>query len=327
MKKLISLLSSIAITASASLMLSASAQTEEKYAPLYYFKAEQTEGVKILSDDTICISPEALSAGDLTLDLSVYIEDELQNANSSQGVYAASAKWRSESDYITLGGLVDPSASTSEVKEYTTSEGDVFVTDKTPFCYASIQDDGSLKFSSVPQLVELPEINSLYFTYAKNSNIAVFDALGATSDEYAFAHFNAVVDSETPEGVYEIVFATSENTEGDNSVVSHGAVMLSFTNFYSFKPETRDLTIIVGDVSLGDVDNDGNVNALDASLILTAYANTATSQPSGLTALQSYAADVDANGAIDAIDASEVLGYYAYTATGGSGTLEEYLAM
>lgn len=328
MKKIISFLTSLAVTASAMLTMTASAETEERYAPLLYFGAEETEGVKILSDDTICIPPEALSSGDMTLDLSVYIEDELQNNDPSQGIYAVSARWRSESEYITLGGLIDPSVSTGETKEYTTSEGKTFTTDLTPFCYATIEDDGSMKIGNTPQLVETPETNTLSFSYLKiGFTIAAFDALGAASDEFPFAQFNAVIDSETPEGVYEIIFATKANTDGDNSVVSNGTVALSNTNFYGFSPETRNLTIIVGNAALGDVDSDGSVNAIDASLILTAFANTATSKPTGLTELQSYCADVDANTAIDAIDASEVLGYYAYTATGGQGSIEEYLVM
>ncbi|MBQ8296248.1 MAG: hypothetical protein IJX77_00515 [Ruminococcus sp.] len=326
MKKALSLIVSAIMTAAAIMPVSTSAE-EEQYIPLFYFKADETENVTVIRDNVIHIPSEALADGDLTVDVSIYIEDEIQEADSSKGIYAASAKWRCESDYITLGGLVDPSASTGVTKTYTTSEGETFTTDLTPFCYGIIQDDGSLKVKYVPQLVSLPESNSLYFTYT-TSNAAAnpFDALGASADEFPFAQFSAVIDSETPEGVYEIIFATPDNTAADRSVVSHGAVALAKTNFYSFYPRTKDLTIIVGDYTLGDADNDGNINALDASLVLTAYANTATGKETGLTQLQELAADADGNGRIDAIDASEILGYYAHIATGGTGTFPEYLA-
>ncbi len=78
--------------------------------------------------------------------------------------------------------------------------------------------------------------------------------------------------------------------------------------------------------SLGDVDADGNINALDASMILTAYANTATGKDSGLVQEQITAADVNSDGAVDALDASEVLSYYAYTATNGSLSFPEFIA-
>ncbi|MBQ8296368.1 MAG: DUF4430 domain-containing protein [Ruminococcus sp.] len=77
---------------------------------------------------------------------------------------------------------------------------------------------------------------------------------------------------------------------------------------------------------LGDVDNDGSINALDASMVLTAYANTATGKDSGLTAAQELAANVNnSDYAVNALDASEILSYYAYTATGGQASLHEYL--
>jgi hypothetical protein len=78
--------------------------------------------------------------------------------------------------------------------------------------------------------------------------------------------------------------------------------------------------------NLGDVNNDGAVDALDASEILTIYAKIATSSTFEISELVKIAADVDGNGAIDALDASYVLSYYAYTATGGKNTIEEFLA-
>lgn len=77
--------------------------------------------------------------------------------------------------------------------------------------------------------------------------------------------------------------------------------------------------------NLGDLDNDGNVNAIDASLVLTAYAKTATNQAHGLSENQYNAANVDHSSNVDAIDASVILTYYAYKATNGTLEFEEYL--
>lgn len=81
-----------------------------------------------------------------------------------------------------------------------------------------------------------------------------------------------------------------------------------------------------GDV-LGDVDNSGKVNAIDASLVLEHYSKVSTGQSTGFDDTQKKAADVDKNGSINAVDASQILSYYAYTATasGDVMTLEEYL--
>jgi endoglucanase len=78
-------------------------------------------------------------------------------------------------------------------------------------------------------------------------------------------------------------------------------------------------------LSLGDVNNDGAVNALDASAVLTAYANIATGKASGLSAAQTKAADANSDSSTDALDASLILSYYAYTATGGKLNFTSYL--
>lgn len=76
---------------------------------------------------------------------------------------------------------------------------------------------------------------------------------------------------------------------------------------------------------LGDVDQNGTVDALDASAVLTAYSNTATGKPIGLSELQCKCAEINNDGAIDALDASLILSYYAYKATGGENSFEKFL--
>lgn len=66
---------------------------------------------------------------------------------------------------------------------------------------------------------------------------------------------------------------------------------------------------------LGDVNNDGTVNAVDASSVLAYYARTSTDQAGGYDKTQEFAADVNYDGSINAVDASNILSYYAYTST------------
>jgi hypothetical protein len=66
----------------------------------------------------------------------------------------------------------------------------------------------------------------------------------------------------------------------------------------------------------GDVNEDGNIDAIDASIVLAEYANIATSKPETFTSSQKKAADVNEDGNIDALDASAILSYYAAAATG-----------
>ncbi len=84
---------------------------------------------------------------------------------------------------------------------------------------------------------------------------------------------------------------------------------------------------ITGENALGDVDNSGKVNAIDASLVLEHYSKVSTGQSTSLDETQKKSADVNKDGSINAVDASQILSYYAYTATanGDVVTLEEYL--
>ena len=66
---------------------------------------------------------------------------------------------------------------------------------------------------------------------------------------------------------------------------------------------------------MGDVNFDGNVNAVDGSMVLAYYAMISTNQDGGYDANQKLAADVDRNGSINAVDASNILSYYAYVST------------
>ncbi|EWM54740.1 dockerin type I domain-containing protein [Ruminococcus flavefaciens] len=68
-------------------------------------------------------------------------------------------------------------------------------------------------------------------------------------------------------------------------------------------------------VNLGDVNNDGQVDAVDASSVLAYYARISTNQNGEYTEEQKLAADVNDDGQINAVDASNILAYYTYVST------------
>ena len=78
--------------------------------------------------------------------------------------------------------------------------------------------------------------------------------------------------------------------------------------------------------SLGDVNNDNVINAIDASNILSHYAMSSTSKGGSFTEAQIKAADVNGDGAVNSVDASNILACYAYNSTSNSKVLsfEEY---
>ena len=81
------------------------------------------------------------------------------------------------------------------------------------------------------------------------------------------------------------------------------------------------------DYTLGDVNNDGKINAVDASDVLAYYARISTNQEGGYTEEQKLAADVTHDGKINAVDASNILAYYAYVSTAKETpmSMEEYM--
>ncbi len=77
---------------------------------------------------------------------------------------------------------------------------------------------------------------------------------------------------------------------------------------------------------LGDLSDDGTVDASDAAMLLVAAAAQGAGEAHGLTDEQTAAADLNADGTFDAIDAAYILQYAAYAGAGGEMTLEEFLA-
>ena len=89
---------------------------------------------------------------------------------------------------------------------------------------------------------------------------------------------------------------------------------------------TVTLTVIRGAVqSLGDVDGNSIINAIDASIILTAYSKISIGNGSELTSQQLSSYDIDSNSTVNAVDASLVLSYYAYVSNGGTSDFEGYI--
>ena len=80
------------------------------------------------------------------------------------------------------------------------------------------------------------------------------------------------------------------------------------------------------DVNRGDIDDNGTIDAIDASVALTIYALRSTNgDVSMYSEKQLQAADTDKNGTVDALDASYILSYYAYISTGGKKNFDDFM--
>ena len=104
--------------------------------------------------------------------------------------------------------------------------------------------------------------------------------------------------------LYQLIYVWSQQ----NPIVYGGTTMI-------FGPAPDGPEVIEELDTLGDVNSDGYINAVDASSVLSYYARISTNQAGGYDELQKLNADVNQDRSINAIDASNILAYYAYAST------------
>lgn len=114
-------------------------------------------------------------------------------------------------------------------------------------------------------------------------------------------------------------------------------INLSTVDFYDMDMNLLTVTPKVGSITvsgvgsedggkLGDVDEDGNVNAVDAANILVAAATVGAGGDITWTDTQKKNADVDGNGSFNSTDAAYILMYAAEVGAGYTGSIEEFMA-
>ena len=158
----------------------------------------------------------------------------------------------------------------------------------------------------------------------------------AEKNDFAFGHYSRNDADGNPELIYQKYAAIF--VEPDPSVANELSLVRLYQLIYVWTQQNPIVyggtTMIIGPApdspivieeldTLGDVNSDGYINAVDASTVLTYYANISTNKDGGFTEAQKKAADLDNNGDINAVDASYILSYYAYTST----TKEEIMSV
>jgi len=86
-----------------------------------------------------------------------------------------------------------------------------------------------------------------------------------------------------------------------------------------FTADAQDINDLIDDVPEfipGDVSDDGIINAIDASLVLSMYSQMSSGNASEYPEAQIKAADVNNDGVVNSADASAILKYYAALSTG-----------
>ena len=175
-------------------------------------------------------------------------------------------------------------------------------------------------------------VNTYHVYEDRKELIDIRDAVALHSDKYEVTGF----DSDTPgekelwivyrsynsdlgEWVYayEPFNVTVNETTTATSTTTSATTTTTTTTVTETEPASTTTTTPAPYFILGDVNDDGYVNAVDASDILAEYASLSSGNPRRFTERQVMAADVDRNGVTDAVDASSVLAFYAYLSGGG----------
>ncbi len=103
--------------------------------------------------------------------------------------------------------------------------------------------------------------------------------------------------------------------------VSIGELSGGFDHYLTRYPKDAEAAA----AALGDVNEDGDVDAADAANILVAAAAVGAGKDSGFTEQQKKAADVNGSGGFDSQDAANILQYAAAAGSGFKGSLEEFM--
>lgn len=132
-------------------------------------------------------------------------------------------------------------------------------------------------------------------------------------------------------GLKEIYIPKSvKSIEADAFIKNEDLVIKGYTNSaaqtYANKYNLKFEALDAGTIILGDIDDNGIIDASDASFVLGVYAAIQAGKEVNLTDEQLEAADVDGNDVINASDSSTILGYYSYTQTGNNIGFPDFIS-
>ena len=181
-------------------------------------------------------------------------------------------------------------------------------------------------FEKITSELNMPE--KYYKFNAENNDFAFYiksetDADGNTRETYVkLASIDvepdpSVTDEDSIVRLYQLIPVWTEQ----NPLV-YGGLTFRYGSAPGSKTEITEIE------TLGDVNADGKIDAVDASSVLAYYAQISTNQIGEYTDDQKLSADVNQDKMINAVDASNILTYYAYASTAPEGeekSLGEYM--
>ena len=190
------------------------------------------------------------------------------------------------------------------------------------------------------------KIKNMKISYADSRYVSFAGSFSAenvivegTGDLHILSSGETNIDLLVLEKGAELKLSGKWNTTGSiKSVVSDNAetISVSGTTLSALKTGTSVITIedadgnsakmnvMVAGSALGDIDGDGSVNPVDATMILLQYTSAASGKADILDEEQKSRADVNGDSSINPVDATLVLRCYTYMASGGELSAAEY---
>ncbi len=302
----------------------------------FTLRTQQGDGY-LVSGNTVYVPLETAAQG-LTLPMGMYIEADYAD------LAFLYAKIQSDSTQLLLNEETfhnPQTLYTDEKVEYTTSLGEVFSTRLKPYCLGKIENTGVYTHNSAGIMTNFEtEENALILNWMLNANDYTAEFLGASSDEFSFIDLDVDLAPATPAGTYHVSFIEGTNQYGTPLTAIESNDFDEGGTYVTTIPTLKHAEVVVKGTK-GDINLDGSVNAVDASLLLIYAANRAAGNEYYFTeeadraeeAYRYYLADVDgestalgADGSqANASDASNILRYAAESAANGSADWTEIL--
>ena len=225
---------------------------------------------------------------------------------------SASVKSLEERIAAETGETYTPSASTTVSATYTTT----VTTTKKPTTTAT----------TTVATTKKPTTTTSTVTTTKKFTATATTTMTTTKKPTTTTTSTVITTKKSTTTTTTIVTTTKKSTTTTTTIVTtikKPTTIATTTVTTTKKPTTTATTTVTTTVTTttfppekkGDVDGDGQKNAVDASLILSHYARISTGGRAEFNREQQLAADVDGNGLIDAVDASCILSYYAFLST------------
>lgn len=310
MKKLISaaFAAILSLTSASALSVDSFAEgTNGTYIPRLYMKIAEEQDVNLDENGNIVLNRNDIKKG-LTVKAEVYIED------TSLTCWNVAPKIKCATKQISMAKAYDPLP----------KDGSPYLV----YAYAETDENGNLICDRHSTYLTIDNAyNVINYTVEKQRTMSDASPLttykNSASDDYPVLTFDMEISPNTPYGEHSVYFLTEPEDEPDQRCTT---VAMRVNGSTVVTPETSGFSIKVEGSNLGDINNDGKIDASDASEALVSYSKVSTGADDGLTDLQFEAGDVDFNGKVDASDASSILVYYSYLSTTAEKILsfEEY---